>query len=101
MDAYHGDMLDADGSLRIAWQADGFEAIVVRAPFRPRGELEAFARSVADVALLERHVADLRVALRRRYPGAFDLLTDEPEGRPWRVIVRFHPPPGEPRPDPW
>ena len=43
-------------------------------------ELEAFARGVADVALLERTLPDLRVALRRRYPGAFDLHTHEPAG---------------------
>lgn len=87
--------------MRIDWQADGFSAIVVRAPFRTRLELEDFAQGVADVALLERTLPDLRTALRARYPGAFDLLTDEPVEAPWRVIVRFHPPRGEPRPDPW
>jgi hypothetical protein len=94
-------MLEQDGSMAIAWQADGFEVIVVRAPFRTRRELEVFAQDVADVALLERTLPDLRSALRGRYPGAFDLLTDEPAAAPWRVIVRFHPPPGEPAPDPW
>ena len=94
-------MLQPDGSMRIAWEADGFEAIVVRARFRPAMELDAFARGVADVALLERSLTDLRTALRRRYPGAFDLITDEPASRPWQVIVSFHPPRGEPNPDPW
>jgi hypothetical protein len=94
-------MLQPDGSIRIAWQADGFEAIIVRARFRPTAELDAFARGVADVALLERSLPDLRTALRKRYPGAFDLITDEPTARPWRVIVSFHPPRGEPNPDPW
>jgi hypothetical protein len=94
-------MLEHDGSIRIAWQADGFEAILVRARFRPAAQLEAFARSVADIALLERTLPDLRVALQQRFPGAFDLLTDEPVSRPWRVIVRFHPPRGDPNPDPW
>jgi hypothetical protein len=94
-------MLQHDGSIRIAWHADGYEAILVRARFRPAEELEAYARGVADVALLERTLPDLREALRKRYPGAFDLLTDEPLDAPGRVIVRFHPPRGEPNPDPW
>jgi hypothetical protein len=94
-------MLQQDGSIRIAWQADGFEAILVRARFRPAGELDDFAKGVADVALLERTLSDLRTALRSRYPGEFDLITDEPVARPGRVIVTFHPPRGEPNPDPW
>ena len=94
-------MLEHDGSIRIAWQADGFEAILVRARFRPAAQLEDYARGVADIALLERTLPDLRVALQQRFPGAFDLLTDEPASRAWRVIVRFHPPRGEPNPDPW
>jgi len=94
-------MLQHDGSIRIAWQADGFEAISVRARFRPAAELEDYAKVVADVALLERTLPDLRTALRKRYPGAFDLLTDEPAAAPWQVIVSFHPPRGEPNPDPW
>jgi hypothetical protein len=94
-------MLEHDGSIRIAWQADGFEAILVRARFRPAAHLEDFARGVADIALLERTLPDLRVALQQRFPGAFDLLTDQPASRPWRVIVRFHPPRGDPNPDPW
>jgi hypothetical protein len=94
-------MLQQDGSIRIAWQADGFEAILVRARFRPAGELDDFAKGVADVALLERTLSDLRTALRSRYPGEFDLITDEPVATPGRVIVTFHPPRGEPNPDPW
>ena len=35
----------------------------------------------------------------QRYPGAFDLVTHEPAGRPWSVVVTFHPPMGTPRPD--
>jgi hypothetical protein len=95
-----GAMLEHDGSVRIAWLADGFEAILVRARFRPARDVEAFARGVADVALLERTLPDLRRALRARFPGAFDLLTHEPATSPWQVIVSFHPPPGEPNPDP-
>jgi hypothetical protein len=94
-------MLQHDGSIRIAWQADGFEAIYVRARFRPALELDEFARSVADVALLERTLPDLRTALRKHYPGEFDLITEEPVSAPGRVIVSFHPRRGEPNPDPW
>lgn len=94
-------MLQQDGSIRIAWQADGFEAIYVRARFRPAPDLDGFARTVADVALLERTLPDLRTALRKAYPGQFDLVTEEPLAKPGRVIVSFHPPPGEPNPDPW
>jgi hypothetical protein len=94
-------MLEPDGSVRIAWLADGFEAIHVRARFRPRREVEAFARDVADVALLERTLPDLRRAMRARFPGAFDLVTREPAASAWQVVVTFHPPPGEPNPDPW
>jgi hypothetical protein len=98
---YHGRMLQHDGSIRIAWQADGFEAIFVRARFRPSVQLQALAVGVADVALLERTLPDLRTALRKQYPGEFDLLTDEPVSTPSHVIVSFHPPRGEPNPDPW
>jgi hypothetical protein len=95
-----GPMLQPDGTIAIAWHADGFESIVVRARFRPAAELEGFARGVADVALLERSLPELRVALRRQFPGAFDLHTVEPVGAPWRVVVSFHPPRREPNPDP-
>jgi hypothetical protein len=94
-------MLQHDGSIRIAWHADGFEAILIRARFRPPQQLEAFAKGVADVALLERTLPDLRIALRKQFPGAFDLITSEPVTGDWQVIVSFHPPPGEPNPDPW
>jgi hypothetical protein len=94
-------MLQQDGSIRIAWQADGFEAIFVRARFRPARELDDLAKGVADVALLERTLPELRTELRKQYPGEFDLLTDEPLSAPSRVIVSFHPHRGEPNPDPW
>jgi hypothetical protein len=94
-------MLQQDGSIRIAWQAGGFEAIFVRARFRPAPDLNDYAKNVADVALLERTLPDLRSALRKRYPGEFDLITDEPVSTPWRVIISFHPPRGQPNPDPW
>ena len=95
-------LIEPDGSIRIAWQADGYEAIHVRARFRSREELADYARGIADEALFDRTLAGLRVALRARYPGAFDLVTrTSPQGRPWSVIVDFHPPPGTPRPDLW
>jgi hypothetical protein len=92
-------LIEPDGSVRIAWSADGFEAIQVLARFRAREELEAFARDVADAALLNRSLPDLRVALRTRFPGQFDLTTREPRDAEWRVVVSFHPPKGEPNPD--
>lgn len=93
-------MLERDGTISIAWHADGFEAIVVRARFRGREELEAYARGVADVALLERTLADLRRGLWAAYPGAFDLVTRERQGAGHQVVVSFHPPRGKPNPDP-
>lgn len=99
--AYHWHMLQHDGSIEIAWHSERFEAIFVRARFRPSVELESYASGVADVALLERTLPDLRTALRKRYPGEFDLLTSEPQAAPWQVIISFHPPRGEPNPDPW
>lgn len=94
-------MLEPDGTMRIAWQAEGFEAIVVRARFRTAAELEAYARRVADVALLERSLPDLRTGLQDQFPGAFDLVLRQPADAPWQVVVSFHPPRGEPNPDPW
>lgn len=92
-------LIEADGSIRIAWEADGYQAIHVRARFRTQDELAGYARGIADEALFERTVASLRVALRARYPGAFDLVTHQPPGRPWTVVVSFHPPQGTPRPE--
>ena len=90
----------SDGGIRIAWLADGYEAIDVYARWRPPEELVAFASRVADAALFDRSVADLRSALRRAFPGEFDMVL-EPHSRIGpRVVVRFHPPKGEPNPDP-
>ena len=92
---------DLDGAISIAWHADGYESIRVHARWRRRDELEAFARGVADVALMERTLSDLRNGLRRAFPGAFDLdLARDARGGP-AVVVRFHPPKGEPNPDPY
>ncbi len=92
-------LIEPDGSVRIAWDADGFEAIHVLARFRDRDELATYARGVADAALFERTLADLRTALRVAFPGQFDLTTRDPAGSPRRVVVSFHPPRREGRPD--
>jgi hypothetical protein len=92
-------LIEPDGSVRIAWDADGYSAIHVQARFRDREELEAFARGVADAALFERTLPHLRTALRAAYPGMFDLTTRQPASGPWRVVVDFHPPRREGRPD--
>lgn len=91
--------MERDGSIRIAWSADGFEAIHVRARFRTPEELAAWARGVADEALLERTVRGLHARLRERYPGAFELSTRGRAGEAGVVLVSFHPPKGTPRPD--
>lgn len=92
-------LIEPDGSVRIAWDADGYEAIHVLARFRQRDELEAYARRVADAALFERTLPDLRSALRTAFPGEFDLSTRTPADGPNRVVVSFHPPRREGRPD--
>jgi hypothetical protein len=94
--------IDLGAPATIAWTADGFDRIEVHARWRARHELDAFARAVADVALVNRTLADLRVGLRAAFPGAFDLEADARANgeHPGRVIVRFHPPKGEPNPDP-
>ena len=50
-------LIEADGSVRIAWKADGYEAIQVRARFRSREELADYARGIADEALFDRTLA--------------------------------------------
>lgn len=92
-------LIEPDGSVRISWSADGFEAIHVLARFRQRDELAEFARRIADEALFNRSLADLRIALRAAYPGAFDLIAHEHDRAGPHVVVRFHPPRGIPNPD--
>jgi hypothetical protein len=90
-----------DGAVRIAWHADGYEAIDVYGRWRQPEELQAFARDVADAALFHRSVDELRRALRVQHAGMFELVTHpHGPGLP-RIIVRLNPPPGEPRPDPY
>ncbi|CAN5697090.1 hypothetical protein BH18CHL1_BH18CHL1_08990 [soil metagenome] len=90
---------ELDEGVRIAWTADGFESIQVVAPWRPAEDLAAFARAVADAALIERTLAALSIALRRDHPGAFELVPVRHDKRGAKVIVRLLPPPGEPNPD--
>ena len=95
--------MELDGSVIIAWEADGFAAIAVRAPDRPGSELDAFARAVADAALLNRSSAALRSALRATLPAepGFDLRPRRPAagaGGP-RLLVTLRPPRLTPGPD--
>ena len=91
--------MEPDGSIRIAWHAQDYVAIHVYARFWPADRLTDFARGVADEALTNRTVADLRRALRRRFPGAFDLEAPDADAADRRVRVNFHPPRGEANPD--
>ena len=89
-----------DGSVRIEWAADGYTAIRVYASHRPQEELDAFARRVADHALLNRDVQTLLAALRREFDGTFDLDQRETDDLATsHVVVALHPPQGTPNPD--
>ncbi len=92
--------MEADGSVRIAWLADGFEAIHVYARFWPTDEVQRRARGVADVALMNRTVHDLRRGLRQAFGGGFDLHAPAADTPDRRVAVFFDPPMGTPNPDP-
>ena len=87
--------------MRIAWNADGFEAIDVYARWRSRRELDAFARDVADAALMNRSLRELQHALRVQHPGEFELVPYPHDRAAPRVVIRLNPPRGEPNPDPW
>lgn len=91
--------MEPDGSVRISWQADGYVAIHVYARFWPSGQVADYARGVADVALTNRTVADLRRGLRQRFGGIFDMQAPDEDAPDRRVVVAFHPPRGEPNPD--
>ena len=91
--------MESDGSVRIAWQADGFVAIHVYARFWPARMLADYASAVADAALTNRSLHDLRRALRQRYPGAFEIEAPDADAPDRRVRIDFHPPRGEPNPD--
>lgn len=85
--------------MRIAWLADGYVAVHVYARFWPAAELGRFASGVADAALTNRSLADLRRALRDRFGGQFEMEAPDADAPDRRVAVRFHPPPGRPNPD--
>ena len=92
--------MELDGSVRIAWLADGLTAIHVTAPQRDRRDLDAFARIVADVALLERSVGGVRNALRDRFPGALEWHVRDggrDAAEPY-LLVTLRPPRREPDP---
>ena len=90
--------MEPDGSVRIAWEADDYAAIHVYARFWPTTTLNDFARAVADIALTNRTVAELRRSLRARFPGQFDFEAPDADAPDRRVRIAFHPPRGEPNP---
>jgi hypothetical protein len=91
--------VEADGSIRIAWNAEGFEAIHVYARFWSADELSRRAQGVADIALTNRSVHDLRRGLRQRFGGGFQIQAPDEDAPDRRVAVFFDPPRGEPNPD--
>jgi hypothetical protein len=91
--------MEQDGSIRIAWNAEGFEAIHVYARFWPNEELTRRAQAVADVALTNRTVHDLRRGLRNQFGGDFELQAPDEDAPDRRVAVFFVPPIGVPNPD--
>ena len=92
--------MEDDGSVRIAWQAEGFVAIHVYARFWPSTEVARRASSVADIALTNRTVHDLRRGLRQQFGSGFTLQAPDEDAPDRRVAVFFDPPMGEPNPDP-
>ena len=93
--------MEADGSVRIAWNADGFDAIHVYARFLPSTEVSRRAQEVADVALTNRTVHDLRRGLRALFGGGFQLQAPDEDAPDRRVAVFFDPPRWTPNPDPY
>jgi hypothetical protein len=91
--------MEPDGSVRIAWQAEGYEAIHVYARFWPAERLAVYASGVADVALTNRTLHDLRRGLRHHFGGTFDVEAPDQDAPDRRVVISFHPPRGEPNPD--
>src|SRR4051812_46982138 len=91
--------MESDGSVRIAWTADGFEAIHVYARFWPSSVVAERAQDVADVALTNRTVHDLRRGLRALFGGGFQLQAPDEDAPDRRVAVFFDPPRGTPNPD--
>lgn len=93
--------MQPDGSTRIDWHAEDYVAIHVYARFWPPEDAAHFAQQVANVALVNRTVADLRRALRRELGGsAFEMEAPDADAPDRRVRISFHPPRGTPNPDP-
>ena len=88
-----------DDSVRIAWTAEGFEAIHVYARFWPIDEIRRRAQDVADIALVNRNLHDLRRGLRQRFGGTFSLQAPDEDAPDKRVAVFFDPPVGPPNPN--
>lgn len=88
-----------DGSVRIAWAADGFEAIHVYGHFWSPEEVRRRAQGVADVALVNRNLHDLRRGLRQTFGGTFSLQAPDEDAPDKRVAVFFDPPVGPPNPN--
>lgn len=90
-----------DGSVRIAWTTGEHSEIRVYAPKRSNAELTAFARRVADHALVARSLPELRRELRQEFLATFDIDSRTSRGAEGGglVIVRLLPPRGEPNPD--
>lgn len=91
--------MEQDGSVRIAWNTDGYEAIHVYARFWPSAEVHRRAREVADVALTNRTVHELRRVLRQQLGGIFELRAPDADAPDRRVAIFFDPPRGTPNPD--
>lgn len=83
-----------DDSVRIAWAAEGFEAIHVYARFWPPDEVRRRAQGVADIALVNRNLHDLRRVLRQQFGGTFSLQAPDEDAPDKRVAVFFDPPRG-------
>ena len=93
--------MEADGSIRIAWNADGYEAIHVYARFWPSNVVQQRAEQVADVALTHRSVSELRRGLRVSLGGGYEFQAPDEDAPDRRVAIFFDPPRGEPNPDPY
>lgn len=85
--------------MRIAWLADGFVAIHVYARFWPSDEVARRASGVADVALTNRTVHDLRRGLRQQFGANFSLQAPDEDAPDRRVAVFFDPPVGPGNPE--
>jgi hypothetical protein len=90
--------MQEDDSVRIAWSVEGFEAIHVYARFWPPDEVRRRAQGVADVALFNRNLHDLRRGLRQRFGATFSFQAPDEDAPDKRVAVFFDPPRGEPNP---